>query len=95
MSARLPSIFSRLWHQVREIPDVKVNLLRAGELGRLCQWLHVLASGRDRRGWRLGTTVRRWLLPSVWTTLWRQHLLHAHIYCFATAMENSPPPALI
>ena len=33
MSARLPSIFSRLWHQVREIPDVKVNLVRAGELG--------------------------------------------------------------
>ena len=33
MSARLPSIFSRLWHQVREIPDVKVNLLRASELG--------------------------------------------------------------
>ena len=33
MSARLPSIFSRLWYQVREIPDVKVNLLRASELG--------------------------------------------------------------
>ena len=29
----MPSIFSRLWYQVREIPDVKVNLVRAGELG--------------------------------------------------------------
>jgi len=34
MSARLQSIFGRVWGQVREIPDVKVNLVRLNDLGQ-------------------------------------------------------------